>query len=95
MADTTRAVGVSRRAAQIEQLEEKLRQLRAREQAVEARRRVLESRRKRKEDTRRKILIGAVVLAKVERGELAEEQLRGWLDAALTRDDDRDLFGLR
>jgi len=64
------------------------------EQAVEARRRTLESRRSRKADTRRKILVGAIVLAKVERGEIADSDLRRWLDGALTRSDDRELFGL-
>ena len=85
---------LSKRAAQIAQLEEKLRQLKAREQAVEARRRSLESRRSRKADTRRKILVGAVVLAKVERREICDADLRRWLDEALTRVDDRALFSL-
>ncbi len=84
----------SRRLEQIAALEEKLRQLKERHQSVEARRRTLESRRQRKADTRRKILVGAVVLAKVEQGELAREMLRGWLNAALVRDDDRALFEL-
>ena len=84
----------SARRARIAQLEERLRQLKAREQAVEARRRVLESRRARKADTRRKILVGAIVLAKVEQGELEAARLRAWLDQALTRKDDRELFGL-
>jgi hypothetical protein len=78
----------------IAQLEEKLRQLKVREQAAEARRRSLESRRKRKDDTRRKILVGAIVLAKVEQGEFPADRLRAWLDQALVRDDDRGLFGL-
>jgi len=84
-----------KRTDKIAQLEEKLRQLRAREQAVDARRRILESRRKRKDDTRRKILVGAIVLAKVEQGELDSGQLQRWLDQSLTRPDDRGLFGLR
>ena len=84
----------STRSAKIAELEEKLRQLKAREQAVEARRRTLESRRSRKADTRRKILVGAIVLTKVERGEIADADLRRWLDGALTRADDRGLFGL-
>ena len=87
-------VSATKRAAQISVLEEKLRQLKAREQAAEARRRSLESRRKRKDDTRRKILVGAIVLAKVEQGEFPQERLQSWLDAALTRADDRGLFGL-
>jgi hypothetical protein len=82
------------RVEKIAQLEEKLRQLKAREQAIEARRRTLESRRARKADTRRKILVGAIVLAKVERGEIAAADLRCWLEAALTRSDDRGLFGM-
>ena len=84
----------STRRSRIAELEQKLRQLKAREQAVEARRRTLESRRSRKADTRRKILVGAIVLARVERGEIADAELRRWLDGALTRDDDRALFGL-
>jgi septal ring factor EnvC (AmiA/AmiB activator) len=84
----------SNRVEKIAQLEEKLRQLKAREQAIEARRRTLESRRSRKADTRRKILVGAIVLAKVERGEIAAADLRSWLEAALSRSDDRLLFEL-
>ena len=83
-----------KRTDKIAQLEEKLRQLKERQQAVEARQRTLESRRKRKDDTRRKILVGAIVLAKAEQGELDAGQLRRWLDQSLTRPDDRGLFGL-
>jgi hypothetical protein len=46
------------------------------------------------DETRPKILIGAVILAKIERGEFDEKKLRGMLDSALTRKDDRALFGL-
>lgn len=82
------------RQEKIEALETRLKQLKAREQLIQARQRTLESRRARKADTRRKILVGAVVLAKVEQGVLTESQLRQWLDGALSRGDDRDLFGL-
>ena len=78
----------------IETLEERLKQLKARQQRIEARRRALASRRSRREDTRRKILVGAIVLAKVEQGVIQESVLRGWLKGALTRPDDRALFGL-
>jgi hypothetical protein len=54
----------------------------------------LESRRARRDDTRRKILVGAIVLAKVEQSVIPEDQLRRWLDGSLTRADDRALFGL-
>ena len=39
-------------------------------------------------------VIGAVVMAKVEQKVLDEKLLRGWLEEALTRADDRALFGL-
>jgi hypothetical protein len=80
--------------SQIERLEQRLRQLRAREARTQARRRTLASRKERKDDTRRKILVGAVVMAKVEQGVLQDAELRRWLDGALTRADDRALFGL-
>jgi hypothetical protein len=78
----------------IDRLEERLRQLKVRKQRVDARRRSLESKRSRQEDTRRKILVGAIVLAKVEQGAMEESQLREWLSKALTRSDDRALFEL-
>jgi hypothetical protein len=84
----------SKREARIAELELKLRQLKERQQAVEARRRTLESRRGRKADTRRKILVGAIVLAKVERGEMDRALLERWLEQSLTREDDRALFAL-
>jgi len=54
----------------------------------------LASRQERRADTRRKILVGAVVLAKIDQGVFEASVLRGWLDGALTRPDDRALFGL-
>ncbi len=79
---------------QIEQLQERLRQLKARQAMVDARRRSLEAQRARKADLRRKHLVGALVLAKVEQGVLPESQLRGWLDATLQGSYDRGLFDL-
>jgi hypothetical protein len=38
--------------------------------------------------------VGAIILAKVERGDMDEKALRAMLDKALTRADDRALFGL-
>ena len=75
-------------------LEAKLKQEKAKKQQIEARKRTIESKKKRSEDTRRKILVGAVILAKVERGEWPQEKLLAMLDAALIRDDDRTLFDL-
>ena len=51
---------------QISTLEEKLKQLKLRHQRIEARKKAIETKRERKADTRRKILVGAVVMAKVE-----------------------------
>ena len=77
---------------QIAQAEQRLKQLKVRQQRIEARKRTLDAKRNRKADTRRKILAGAIVLARAEQGRLPE--LTGWLDDALTRDDDRALFEL-
>jgi hypothetical protein len=79
---------------QIETLQEKLKQLKTRQQAIENRKKAIASKRERKADTRRKILIGATVLARVDRKELGETELKSWLDKHLTRDDDRALFDL-
>jgi hypothetical protein len=85
---------VLNREQRIAAIELRLRQLKCQQQRVEARRRHLAARLARKEDTRRKILVGAVVLAKVDQGVIEESVLRGWLNGALTRSDDRALFGL-
>jgi hypothetical protein len=55
---------------QISSLETKFKQLKVRKLRIDARARALASRRARKDDTRRKILIGAIVLARVEHGTL-------------------------
>ncbi|SCC95956.1 conserved protein of unknown function [Thiomonas sp. X19] len=75
-------------------LETKLKQERAKKQQIEARKRAAESKTKRSQDTRRKILVGAAILAKVERGEWPRDKLLAMMEATLTRDDDRALFGL-
>jgi hypothetical protein len=75
-------------------LEAKLKQLKVQQQHKEARARTAASKRSRGEDLRRKILAGAVLLAKVEAGEFEEKILKEWMDGALTRNDDRLLFGL-
>ncbi len=75
-------------------LEERLRQAKERKKIIEKRRRAIESRKRRNEDTRRKILVGAIIISKAEKGEVDKEELLALLDAELTRDDDRALFGL-
>jgi hypothetical protein len=75
-------------------LEAKLKQLKVVQQRKDARARSVEARRSRREDMRRKFLVGAVVLAKVEDGSLEEAVLKAWLDPAITKAEDRTLFGL-
>jgi hypothetical protein len=62
---------------QVAALEERLKQLKAKQQKVDARKRAFESRQARKNDTRRKILAGAIVLAKVEQGGRAIPEVAG------------------
>jgi hypothetical protein len=78
----------------IEALEVRLKQLKVQHQRKEARARTVAARRARGQELRRKILVGAVVLAKVADGGFEEAVLRRWLDAALSREDDRALFEL-
>lgn len=75
-------------------LEAKLKQAKAKKQQIEARKRALETKEERAKDTRRKILVGAAILAKVERGEWPKDKLMAMLNSALTRLDDRALFDL-
>lgn len=74
--------------------EAKLKQLKAEQQKVEALKKAAEMKRKRQDETRRKILVGATILARVESGEWPEVELKAVMDKALTRTEDRALFGL-
>jgi hypothetical protein len=79
---------------QISTLQQRLSQLKLRQQRLDARKRATQALRERKADTRRRILVGGVVLAKVQQGALDPVQFRLWLDQSLTRADDRALFDL-
>ena len=78
----------------IQALEAKLKQLKVQHQRKEARARTITARRTRHQELRRKILAGAVLLAKVEDGSFDRKTLNAWLASALTRADDRALFDL-
>lgn len=65
-------------------------QLNAQIQALRAREQV----QKRKDDTRRKVLIGGVVLKMLKTGEMPQERLTAILDQHLEREQDRALFEL-
>ena len=73
----------------IENLEKKIKRLRARKAAEETKLK----RQAKKEDTRRKILIGAYYLNEAEKNDTVAELYRR-MDGFLTRDKDRELFGL-
>jgi hypothetical protein len=75
-------------------LEAKLKQAKAKKQQIEARKRALETKEERAKDTRRKILVGAAILAKVDRGEWPKDKLLAMLDVSLSRAEDRKLFDL-
>ena len=79
----------------IQAAEERLRKLKAQNARAKARVRTARSRTARREETRRKFLVGAVVLARVEKDQLEMSVLRQWMDGALERDEDRKLFGLQ
>lgn len=79
----------------IESLEKQLKQAKERKRMMDTRQRAAAAKKKRADDTRRKILVGATVLAKVESGEWPESKMLAMMDAALTRADDRGLFGLK
>ena len=81
-------------AERIAKAEEKLKQLKAEQQKVEARKKAAEAKRSRQEETRRKVLVGAVVLAKLEDGSYPEAEFTAMMEAALSRAEDRKLFGL-
>ena len=53
-----------------------------------------EANQRRKEDTRRKILLGALLMEMIEKGELDRNKIRKRLSSFLTRDIDRKLFDL-
>lgn len=78
----------------IEAAKTRLKQLQVQKTLLEARKRTAEAKRKRADDTRRKILLGATILAKVQRGEWPESKMLDLLDRELTRPEDRALFGL-
>jgi len=71
-------------------LEQKQAQIKAQIQALKAR----DTAQERKNETRRKVLLGGVVLNLVKDGKLQQAQVTGWLDGTLTAERDRALFGL-
>ena len=72
----------------------KLEERKAKIGAEIARVKAREASQNRKSDTRRKVLLGALVLAMVEKGELSREKVDSALARFLSRPQDRALFSL-
>lgn len=77
----------------IEKQLEKLNQLKAQKQAIEAREKKKISEQQRKEETRKKILIGSMMLKKME-DEAEKIKIFAELNKYLTEDRDRKLFNM-
>lgn len=73
---------------------EKLEARRAKIAAEIARVRVREATQNRKSDTRRKVLLGALLLSMLDSGELSREKIDSALARFLSRPQDRALFSL-
>lgn len=76
--------------ADIEKMKKKLEQIKAQIKAAETR----EAKKKRAEDTRRKVLVGAIILEEARKNPKFGAQLTAILRNNLTRPHDRALFGL-
>ena len=78
----------------IEAMQERIKQLKALKQKQEARARAANNKRTKKEADRRKILVGAALLKKVEAGSWSEDRLKTMMDEFLLKPEERALFGL-
>lgn len=74
---------------------DRLKEAKALKQKQEARKRATLAKAERTADTRRKVLIGAMVLAQVENGDWPKDRLMAKLNSYLVRDQDRALFDLQ
>ncbi|MHB1016194.1 MAG: mobilization protein [Desulfurivibrionaceae bacterium] len=78
-------------------MNDRLKKLEARREKIAdeiARVKAREAAQNRKEDTRRKVLLGALILSMVEKGEWPKEKVDSALARFLTRPQDRILFNL-
>jgi large subunit ribosomal protein L7/L12 len=77
-------------AERLADLEERRAKLNVEIQRVRAR----EKKQRQRDDTRRKILLGSLLMSLVKRGDLSDELVQQRLDQHLTRPEDRKLFQL-
>lgn len=75
-------------------LETQLKQVKALKQKIEARKKTLASKKTRAAETKKKILLGALMMEKMEEREVTKMRILGELDKFLTRNSDRALFDL-
>lgn len=75
-------------------LEIKLKQAKAKKQKMEAMKRAAETKAQRAQDTRKKILLGAFLMERMEKNPEYAAKVMPGIDAFLKRDDDRTLFDL-
>ena len=79
---------------QREKLKERLKQLDAEQRRKESQARAKATKQARADDTRRKILLGSMYLAKMEANPEFKANIMNGLDSYLKTDRDRELFGL-
>lgn len=75
-------------------LEEQLKQQKAKAQKIAAAIKAKESGKARKLENRKKMLIGAMVFAQMNKNEATKENIMAKLDGFLTKESDRAVFGL-
>lgn len=78
----------------IKALQDKLKQEKAKKQKMESRKKAAETKAVRASDTRKKILLGAYMMASMEKNTEYASKVMTSLGEFLKRDDDRALFGL-
>lgn len=75
-------------------LENQLKQVKALKQKIEARKKTLASKKTRAAETKKKILIGALMLEKMDQQEETRIRILAELDQFLTKKSDRAIFDL-
>jgi multidrug resistance efflux pump len=89
------ATSIEKAQQRVKDLEDKLKQAKALKQKAEAKVKTAEAKQKRADDTRRKILVGAMILEQMEKNEETKKNVLKKLELFLTRSDDRILFELQ
>lgn len=78
------------RTERIADLQSKQQQLQARLQSLQQ----AEKSEARKREDKKRILIGACIMKRIELGHMTQEDVNKWMDDFLTRPYERELFGL-